>query len=233
MKNSELESWVLSIIESAKKNQRIEDSRVELKSELIDHHKAARRIAGHANASNEDYILWIIGLYENGEIKSIENKSVEDWLNKVFDYFDGVHPELLKDLNILYEGQTIVALLFSTDRAPYLVSSEKGGKISWEIPYRNKTEIKTANRSELLRILSPIQNKMNAEIHKLEVKLNTVKENEKYDLSIESKIMIYFDGKFNNQSYVTFPNFRTDLIISIGDYDFPLTVRTFQVLQFR
>lgn len=35
MKNPELESWVLRIIEFAEKNHRVEDSRVELKSETI------------------------------------------------------------------------------------------------------------------------------------------------------------------------------------------------------
>jgi hypothetical protein len=42
----------------------IEDDRVELKADWPDAEKAARRVAGHANASGGGSVLWIIGLDE-------------------------------------------------------------------------------------------------------------------------------------------------------------------------
>ena len=64
MRSHEIESWAYDIIERVQKHQPIEDSRVELKSEWIDATKAARQIAGHANASHGEPILWLIGIDE-------------------------------------------------------------------------------------------------------------------------------------------------------------------------
>lgn len=49
----QVEAWVLSIVDRVRKKQRIEDDRVELKAEWPEIAKAARRVAGHANASVE------------------------------------------------------------------------------------------------------------------------------------------------------------------------------------
>lgn len=64
MRQIEIEAWVLRVIEQVKRGQSNEDSRVELKARWIEPEKAARQIAGHANAARGDKILWIIGLDE-------------------------------------------------------------------------------------------------------------------------------------------------------------------------
>jgi hypothetical protein len=69
---------------------------------------------------------------------------------------------MLRDLNIPAEGKTVVALLFETDRAPYVVKNPvygqpSGGPVQLEVPWREARSTRTASRSDLLRILSPIQ----------------------------------------------------------------------------
>jgi hypothetical protein len=65
MRPIEIEAWVLRVVDQVKKGQPNEDRRVELKAEWIEPpEKAARQIAGHANAARGSNILWIIGLDE-------------------------------------------------------------------------------------------------------------------------------------------------------------------------
>src|SRR2546428_9721512 len=64
MKVEQLEAWVLAVVDQVPNGHRVEDSRVELKSSWPIPAEAARRIAGHANASGGAPIPWIIGLDE-------------------------------------------------------------------------------------------------------------------------------------------------------------------------
>jgi len=64
MKSIELESWAFRVLEQAEKRMPAEDSTVEVKSEWPDPTKTARRLAGHANASRGEPILWLIGVDE-------------------------------------------------------------------------------------------------------------------------------------------------------------------------
>ena len=49
------------------------------------------------------------------------------------------------------------ALYFETDRAPFVVKNQEGGTIQREVPWREATGVKSATRSQLLRLLSPLQ----------------------------------------------------------------------------
>ena len=68
MKQHQIEVWVLDIVEKVEDGQPVEDSRVEFKSDWIPPEKAARRIAGHANAARGENTLWVIGLDEKRHI---------------------------------------------------------------------------------------------------------------------------------------------------------------------
>ena len=61
MNSRQIESWALRVIDCVKRGQPNEDFLVELKRDWIDEAKAARRIAGHANAARGENILWLIG----------------------------------------------------------------------------------------------------------------------------------------------------------------------------
>lgn len=158
MKKNEIENWALQIIDRVIKKQPVEDDRIELKSTWIDPVKAARRIAGHANAAHGEAILWLIGVDEKEGVKGVNYKDYAEWFSRVNSQFDEqISPEGTC-INVPYEGLTVAAILFETDRAPYVVKNPSGTAIHFEVPWRSNTSTKTANRSQLLQILMPSQN---------------------------------------------------------------------------
>lgn len=65
MRMNDIENWALKIIDRVQSSQPVEDSRVELKAQWpVELNKAARQIAGHANAAHGESILWLIGIDE-------------------------------------------------------------------------------------------------------------------------------------------------------------------------
>src|SRR4051812_34135748 len=74
----EIESWALRMVAAVEAGHQIEDSRVELKAELPDAVKAARRIAAHANSAFSEPILWLIGIDENFGIKGTQAQELAD-----------------------------------------------------------------------------------------------------------------------------------------------------------
>ena len=164
MKKNEIEYWVLSVIERVNKNQPVEDDRVELKGTWIDAVSAARRIAGHANAAKGEDILWLIGVDEKDGVKGVEHKDYAEWFDKVTSQFDERLVPQSVCINVPYESKTVLAILFETDRAPYVVKNPAGGSIQFEVPWRTNTSTKTANRRQLLQILLPQQRIPNIEL---------------------------------------------------------------------
>ena len=105
MRNHEIEAWALSIIDRIKNGQPIEDFRVEIKSKFLDPVKAARRIAGHANAAQGTPIIWIVGVDEKTAEIITQTGCVDraDWFEAVRSQFDGLAPEFI-DLNVPFNG---------------------------------------------------------------------------------------------------------------------------------
>jgi len=135
---------------------------VELKAKWPNAKEAARRIAGHANAAHGEPILWLIGVDEKEGVVGANNEELANWSAQVSAEFDGLAPQILRDLNVPVEGGTVVALLFDTDRAPYVVKNPAygqphGGPVQLEVPWREARSTRSASRHDLLRILSPIQ----------------------------------------------------------------------------
>lgn len=50
-----------------------------------------------------------------------------------------------------------MAITFETDRAPYVIKNSLDGFVQFEVPWRDGTAIRSANRTELLKILVPLQ----------------------------------------------------------------------------
>lgn len=161
MKPHQIESWTLGIIERIEKGQPIEDSRIELKSEWPEPASAARRIAGHANAAHGNKILWLIGVDEKKGAVGVNYQDFAQWLKQVTSFFSEMSPRA--DIyNIPASGKTIAAVLFETDRAPYVVKNpnygkQYGGPIEREVPWREGTFVRSATRADLLIMLSPLQ----------------------------------------------------------------------------
>jgi hypothetical protein len=156
----EVEAWVLRIIDQVNCGAHSEDSRVELKSTWPKSAQAARQIAAHANAARGTPILWLIGVSETTGVVGADYEEVANWYPEVKSYFDGVTPELF-DLNVLVNSKTVVALLFQTERAPFVVRNAAygqtgGGSVEMEVPWREGRKTRSATRSDLIRLLEPL-----------------------------------------------------------------------------
>lgn len=163
MQPGELEAWVLSIADRVARKQPVEDSRVELKSAWpTDAIRAARRLAGHCNAAGGEPALWVVGIDETDGVVGASHNDLAAWWPTVRKHFQALAPELVQDINIPVDDKTVVALLFNTNRAPFVVANPSHGKpdggcVEAEVPWREGTSIRSARREDLLRLLVPIQ----------------------------------------------------------------------------
>jgi hypothetical protein len=160
MRHFEIEAWVLRVIDQVARKSHAEDSLVELKSTWPKPAAAARQIAAHSNAARGAPILWIIGVDEVSGVSGANPTELADWFSAVRSNFDHVYPEL-QDLNVCIGEHTVVALLFQTDRAPFLVKnatfgSSGGGSVEWEVPWREGRKTRTACREDLFRLVAPL-----------------------------------------------------------------------------
>ncbi len=171
---SRLEHWVLSVLDRLVKREQIEDIRVEVKTAWpVETSKAARRIAAHANAAGGEPILWIIGADEkSGVITGARREELADWWVQVQAQFDAMSPDLV-DLIVPTENGSVVALLFDTSRAPFVVKNPGGGTVQLEVPWRDGTRVRSARRSDLIRMLVPLQQLPEVEIHKAHLTAGT------------------------------------------------------------
>lgn len=161
---SDVEEWARRCISTALQGDPVEDDLVELKREPIPPAKAARRLAGHANAASANgatTILWLLGIDEKARaIHSIRwsetpYADVGTWWQQVAARFDGEPPTLRACRNIAYDDQTVTALLFAIMHAPYVVILD--GPVHRETPWRTATQVRSATKSELALLLNPKQ----------------------------------------------------------------------------
>ena len=147
---------MLDIVDRVIAGQQIEDDTVELKARWPEPgHKLARQIAGHANASGGEPLLWLIGVNERARTLSDPGaRETSNWWSGTRRWFDDVHPELVDTMVVpIAGGEHVIALTFLTDRAPYLVSTDTGGQVQREVPWRVANETRSAHRREILRSL--------------------------------------------------------------------------------
>lgn len=160
LRANDIEAWALRIISRVESGTPIEDSRVELKRRWPDEaNKVARRIAGHCNAAAGDKVLWLIGVDETDGVTGADPVDMGDWWAQVQSEFDELAPHV-QELCIPSSKGVVFALLFETDRAPFVVrnashGSPGGGPVAREVPWREGTSIRSAKRSDLLRLLIP------------------------------------------------------------------------------
>jgi hypothetical protein len=163
MNHAEIEEWTLRVVDRVLAGDQIEDDRVELKSDLIDKNKAARRIAGHLNAARGANVLWILGVDENAMTApglSVD-ADVTSWLQGVLNYFDQVPPDV--QTVVVHNGNSpsVTSLLFSGDHIPMVVrnaahGNSGAGSVEREVPWREGNSTRSALRSDLIRLLVPV-----------------------------------------------------------------------------
>ncbi|CAN5522549.1 hypothetical protein BH09ACT4_BH09ACT4_16720 [soil metagenome] len=156
MQSSQLEAIVLQAVGQLISGLTPEDDRVEFKRDWPGPDKA-RQLAGAANRADGDMLIYVIGVDEKSRAV-VSPKAVDPatWWAQMEASFDEVTPELERHLNVVVsEGQSVVALLFRTDRSPYVVKLLNSGPTEREVPIRAGTRTRSAHRHELLRLLYP------------------------------------------------------------------------------
>jgi hypothetical protein len=156
MLSQRIEGRVLNLVDRVVSGERVEDALVECKAEWPSAARAARQIAGHANAARGEPILWIIGVDEDGhQVASASDVELANWWSQVTAVFDqGITPGLTTLVVPVGTAQSVVALYLTTDRAPYVVSRpEQRSSFDREVPWRDGNRTRSAYRDELLRML--------------------------------------------------------------------------------
>lgn len=143
-----------TLVEHVVDGGRIEDDRVEAKSIWpADHRKAARQIAGLANASGGETALWIVGL--NEDARKVVSPGPDDpgaWWASTRKWFADVAPEVAL-LTVPTRTGSVIAIQFDTSRAPYMVTTHGKDGVDREVPWRQGNQTRSAHRSELIRSL--------------------------------------------------------------------------------
>src|SRR5687768_2802009 len=141
MQTSQLESIVLNAVSQIAAGANPEDDRVEFKRDWPGLDKV-RQLAGAANSADGEYLIYVIGVDEKtGEIVSPSSTDPAIWWQQMRAPFDDdVAPDLERQVNVVVsKGKSVVALLFRTDRAPYVLKLANGGKTEREVPIRDAT----------------------------------------------------------------------------------------------
>jgi len=153
---AQLEARILELVDTVVRGHRIEDDLVECKREWPPISKA-RQLAGSANSAHGDPILWIVGLDEDAQqIATVDQQDPAQWWSQMQARFDqGIAPTLTAHLRVpVGNNESVIALLFETDRAPYLVKCT-GGSPEREVAVRDGTRTRSAHRDELIRMMTP------------------------------------------------------------------------------
>ncbi|MBB6473275.1 ATP-binding protein [Sphaerisporangium rubeum] len=151
---------MLALVERILGGTPVEDSQVECKADWPKVEKA-RQLAGHANSAHGEPIMWIIGVDEKKQCLTKRDPSVDaaTWWNQFQARFDeGIAPDLTNTQVVpIDEENSVVALVFETDRAPYVIKVSNMGSVERDVPVRKGTGTRSANRSDLIKILMPAQ----------------------------------------------------------------------------
>lgn len=104
--------------------------------------------------------MCLIGVDEKQGVIGTTAKDPARWYSAVAAEFDSIAP-VERIINVPWNGR-MVAVVFETDRAPFVVSNPELGAragvvVAREVPWRTATQIRSATRSEILRLLTPLQ----------------------------------------------------------------------------
>lgn len=202
MRIHEFEAWILDVAELVQAGRPNEDSRVELKREWIEPRRAARRIAGHANAARGAEILWIVGVDPKGDpssrVAGAHDEDLASWWDQVASHLDGPPPRLESRV-LRVDGKGIVGLLMDTTTAPYVVKNPDSGP-DLEVPWREGTRVRSARREDLIRLLSPLRSRPSFETLSAEVVYARRSER----TSFRFRAVLYMDRLLDNEAVIPF-----------------------------
>ena len=146
----------MAAVDQIRKGQQVETDFIECKREWPED-KKARQLAGSLNRAAGDPVIYIIGLDEKtGLVTDVSGIDVLNWWNQIVPKFDQTPPEIARHMDVVVDssGEKVVALVFASDRAPYVVKTGSANP-SFEIPIREGSGTRSAHRDEILRMLMP------------------------------------------------------------------------------
>jgi hypothetical protein len=155
MNRLEVERRVHRILDDVEAGRPVEDDRMELKREWPDDfYKTARRVAGHANAARQEPIIWIIGVDEERRVIEGVDAGVDvaRWSQQLQAIFENRWAPIITVHNVPRDDKIVVALVFNTEGAPYLVKTANTDRL--ELPWRSGTLVRSAKRHEVFATLS-------------------------------------------------------------------------------
>jgi hypothetical protein len=212
MRRLEMEGWVLKTIDGITKGSPHEDSRVECKAEWPENtKKAARQLGAHANAAGGEPILWIVGLDRTRGVLGAQDRELSNWWSSVKSEFNQLEPVLAADLIVPVGDKVVVALLFQTDRAPFVVKAQEG---FLEVPWRQGTRTNSAQRSDLVRLLVPAVKLPDVESLSTALRMTELPDEGKFRL--DASLNIYIVPK--TELRVAFPFHHTRCSVQFGEF---------------
>lgn len=230
MNPRQLAQLVIDHADRVKAKQPNEDSLVELKSKFVEPREIARSIAGHANAARGQRILWIIGLDEDAGVIGADMTELANWYPQLRAEFDGAAPELVFDKCVAnVDDRTLVALLFDTTLAPYVIKNPKRGEaksgpIDLEVPWRQGRRTMSAKQEHILRILTPLEFTPNYEVAGCTFKPDTHLESVKQKMHVLADI--YVSPSSSDRSIIIpMRGCRVDLRVKGSDLIVPMSLR--------
>lgn len=155
MRAIDLEARVITAVDRIRAKQLVENDLIECKRSWPQENKA-RQLAGSLNRAGGDPVMYIIGIDDTtGDVHDISDTDILDWWNQIVAKFEHTPPEMIRHIDVqVGEGEHVVAVVISSDRAPYVVKTGSANP-SLEVPMREGTGTRSARRDELLRLLIP------------------------------------------------------------------------------
>ena len=218
MRPGELEFKVLGILERVEKGMPLEDSQVECKAEWPTcDAKTARQLGGHANAARGQPVLWLFGVDEKAKrIPGVATTEFSDWYAAVRKHFEEAWaPDPECSINVSWKGVTVRAVLFETNRAPYVRKNSEGGAIQFEVPWREADSTRTAKRRDLLRLLVPLQKMPELEITSANLNARKRTEGQHGDWAIRLDLDVGLYILTRDNSRITIPGHRSTFSIGL------------------
>ena len=146
---NEIVQLCLNTLASLRQGFNCETDSIEIKREIPQNsRKAARLIAAAANASDDDDVIWLIGIDEKtGQIEPAQKEELSAWYQQLTRFFDGPSPRLRLVENVWVDEKPLVTLVFEGSERPYVMKLDDGD--SREIPWRQGNRTRSATREEL------------------------------------------------------------------------------------
>jgi hypothetical protein len=231
MRSSEIEYKVLRVLDVLRAGAFVEDSLIELKADWSEAPKAARRIAGACNAARGEPVLWIVGADERRGILGAPPVNPADWWAQVASQFEAVTPEHTVVTLTVPEG-IVTAFCFLTDRAPFVVKNPvhgmpQAGPVTYEVPWRAATGVRSATRADLLRLLVP-----RAHFPRIDVLSASAQKSllpAQLDSPVHLRVHLYVTPFFSDR--LTFPTHRLAGTLSIASSSLDAQIGSYYLLQ--